>query len=52
MTGDLVDHGVWDTSISTNNATFVKIYNELKNTFGDVPVYPCLGNHEPHPLNV
>lgn len=25
---------------------------KMKEVFGDVPVFPILGNHEPHPLNI
>ncbi|KAJ9595713.1 hypothetical protein L9F63_013126 [Diploptera punctata] len=52
MTGDIVDHAVWDTSIEKNTETIKKVLKEIKNTFADVPVYPILGNHEPSPLNV
>jgi hypothetical protein len=52
MTGDIVDHGVWNTSIQTNSDVITKAMTRLKADFPDTPVYPILGNHEPSPLNV
>lgn len=52
-TGDRIDHMVWGTSIEKNNDVLTKISDKLYNTFGaNVKVFPCIGNHEPHPLNV
>ena len=52
MTGDIVDHAVWDTSVEKNTQTIKKVLNEIKTNFPDIQVYPILGNHEPSPLNV
>jgi hypothetical protein len=52
MTGDIVDHAVWDTSIQKNSDAITKVMQELRTDFPDIPVYPILGNHEPSPLNV
>ena len=52
MTGDIVDHAVWDTSVEKNKDTITKVLQEIKNEFPGIPVYPILGNHEPSPLNV
>lgn len=50
-TGDIISHRVWSTSVEKNTRDLIEIY-ELLDTYFDVPVYPVLGNHEPHPLNV
>jgi predicted MPP superfamily phosphohydrolase len=52
MTGDIVDHAVWDTSIEKNSDVMEKVLEKLKADFPDTPIYPILGNHEPSPLNV
>jgi hypothetical protein len=52
VTGDFVDHAVWDTSIQGNTEVITNITQRLKEVFPDTPVYPILGNHEPSPLNV
>jgi hypothetical protein len=52
MTGDIVDHAVWNTSIQKNSDVIRKVLTQLKTDFPDTPVYPILGNHEPSPLNV
>ncbi|XP_034941151.1 sphingomyelin phosphodiesterase-like [Chelonus insularis] len=51
FTGDIIDHGVWATSKEGNTESLLKSFRKIKDTFGDVPVYPIFGNHEPHPLN-
>ncbi|XP_017020886.1 sphingomyelin phosphodiesterase [Drosophila kikkawai] len=52
QTGDIVDHMVWATSVEKNTGVLTKVSQRLAEAFGDVPVYPCIGNHEPHPLNL
>jgi hypothetical protein len=52
MTGDIVDHGVWDTSIKKNTESIKKLLTVLKTEFPNTPVYPVLGNHESSPVNV
>jgi predicted MPP superfamily phosphohydrolase len=52
MTGDIVDHAVWDTGIEKNSEVIEKVLKKLKEEFLDTPIYPILGNHEPSPLNV
>ncbi|KAJ4436564.1 hypothetical protein ANN_16597 [Periplaneta americana] len=52
MTGDIVDHAVWDTSVQKNKDVITKVLTQIKTDFPDTPVYPVLGNHEPSPLNV
>ncbi|XP_044014853.1 sphingomyelin phosphodiesterase-like [Aphidius gifuensis] len=51
-TGDLVDHGEWETTIEGNREIVIKSFDQLKKTFGNISVYPILGNHEANPLNV
>lgn len=52
MTGDLVDHGVWETSRELNMGIFNQFYAAMREKFPSTPLFPSLGNHEPHPLNV
>lgn len=51
FTGDIVDHGVWETTIEKNIKSLKKTYLKIHETFGNIPVYPIVGNHEPHPVN-
>ncbi|XP_071578444.1 sphingomyelin phosphodiesterase 1 [Temnothorax nylanderi] len=51
FTGDIIDHGVWETSIEGNVISLYKSYRQIRETFPDITVYPILGNHEPHPVN-
>lgn len=52
QTGDVIDHMIWETSVSKNKAVYDRVTHKIYELFPDVPVYPCIGNHEPHPLNV
>ena len=52
MTGDIIDHGVWNTSIQKNSDVITKVLQRMNEEFPDTPMYPILGNHEPSPLNV
>lgn len=52
MTGDIIDHEVWNTSIQKNSDVITKVLQRMNEEFPDTPVYPILGNHEPSPLNV
>ncbi|XP_044598927.1 sphingomyelin phosphodiesterase-like [Cotesia glomerata] len=52
FTGDIIDHGIWETSQQRNIESIKKCFTIIKNTFGDIPVYPIFGNHESHPLNL
>ncbi|KRT82259.1 Calcineurin-like phosphoesterase, partial [Oryctes borbonicus] len=51
-TGDIINHRGWGTSFSSNTEDMTLILDRLDAAFPNVPVYPALGNHEPHPLNV
>lgn len=52
FTGDIVDHAVWNTAISTNKQSITRVNNLVANAFSGVPVFPVLGNHESHPVNL
>ena len=52
FTGDIVDHGIWSTSIDGNKVSISKINQLFAEVFENVPVYPVLGNHESHPSNM
>ncbi|XP_046742725.1 sphingomyelin phosphodiesterase-like [Diprion similis] len=52
FTGDIIDHGVWETTREGNIESIKKTFKQLYETFGSVPVYPIFGNHEPNPTNV
>lgn len=52
FTGDIVDHGVWETSFKGNIESINKTYSQIYETFRNIPVYPIMGNHEAHPVNL
>lgn len=52
QTGDVIDHTVWATSVESNKQVYQKITDKMYELFPGVPVYPAIGNHEPHPLNL
>ncbi|XP_017480065.1 PREDICTED: sphingomyelin phosphodiesterase-like [Rhagoletis zephyria] len=52
QTGDIVDHMVWGTSTEKNADALKRVNDRLAELFPGIPVYPCIGNHEPHPFNV
>ncbi|XP_037951691.1 sphingomyelin phosphodiesterase 1 [Teleopsis dalmanni] len=51
-TGDIVPHNVWSTTKDGNQEMITKISQLIYSKFPEIPVYPCIGNHEPHPTNV
>ncbi|XP_011303537.1 sphingomyelin phosphodiesterase [Fopius arisanus] len=51
-TGDIVDHGGWETTRQGNKQIILDVYKTMKKTFGETPVYPIIGNHEANPLNI
>ncbi|KXJ72006.1 hypothetical protein RP20_CCG019143 [Aedes albopictus] len=51
-TGDIIDHGVWETSIPHNVQSMNRVYNKLIEKFPNKPVFNIIGNHEAHPTNV
>lgn len=50
-TGDVVDHHVWSTSFAHNADIITRTFAALRRVFGETPVLPVIGNHEPHPVN-
>ncbi|KAF2893414.1 hypothetical protein ILUMI_12758 [Ignelater luminosus] len=52
FTGDILYHKVWDTSIPGNTQIIRDVLQEFKKLFGTTPIYPTLGNHESHPVNL
>ncbi|XP_070493048.1 sphingomyelin phosphodiesterase 1-like [Chironomus tepperi] len=52
FTGDFVAHNVWDTTVDKNMALMDKMYQLMIEAFGSKVIYPILGNHEAHPVNV
>ncbi|KAJ8922712.1 hypothetical protein NQ315_007747 [Exocentrus adspersus] len=50
-TGDFVAHRVWSTSVENNTRDIIAVTDQFKKYY-NVPVYPVLGNHEPHPVNL
>jgi len=51
-TGDVPPHNVWSTTKQGNMDMLTEIDGLLNEHFPNVPIYSCLGNHEPHPTNV
>jgi len=51
FTGDVVDHGVWETTFDLVRTSHQTIFALLKSTFGNIQVFPTIGNHESHPTN-
>ncbi|KAG5670651.1 hypothetical protein PVAND_000899 [Polypedilum vanderplanki] len=51
ITGDYIDHGVWETTHAGNMAILDRFYAAVRRVFGNKPVYPVLGNHEGQPTD-
>ncbi|XP_011303535.1 sphingomyelin phosphodiesterase [Fopius arisanus] len=51
-TGDIVDHGEWETTREGNIKIIQDVFKKIKTTFKDTPVFPIIGNHEANPLNL
>ncbi|XP_015119724.1 sphingomyelin phosphodiesterase [Diachasma alloeum] len=51
-TGDIVDHGGWETTREGNEQSMLDVFEAMKKTFGGTPVFPVVGNHEANPLNI
>lgn len=45
-TGDMVDHGIWETSEAGNRRVIGRIFELFNQIFPNVPVYSTIGNHE------
>lgn len=52
LTGDIVPHNSWETTKEGNKVMLTQINELVANKFSNIQVYPCVGNHEPHPSNV
>lgn len=52
FTGDIIDHGIWDTTEDGNKESITVIHDLLASTFPGIPVYPVIGNHESQPMNM
>lgn len=52
FSGDIIDHGIWETSALNNTLLLEKILQLMKSELSYVPIYPSLGNHETHPVNI
>lgn len=51
FTGDIVHHSPWNTTVDVITQSFDKILSNFKTVFGDIPIFPVLGNHDVHPQN-
>ncbi|XP_058467459.1 sphingomyelin phosphodiesterase-like [Malaya genurostris] len=51
-TGDIIDHGIWETSVGHNIRSMNRLHRKLIEAFPSTPVYNIIGNHEAHPTNV
>lgn len=51
-TGDIVPHNIWSTTSEGVKAVISEINGLIEKKFPNIPVFPCLGNHEAHPVNV
>lgn len=47
-----MSHKSWGTNKEYNIEAVQKVHRQLVDTFGSIPVYPVLGNHESHPASV
>ncbi|XP_054161834.1 sphingomyelin phosphodiesterase-like [Oppia nitens] len=52
-TGDNTPHDEWNSTREINLRSISLMTDTVRSAFGPkIPVYPCLGNHEPHPFNL
>jgi sphingomyelin phosphodiesterase len=51
-TGDNVPHDVWNTTEQINLRHNQAVTDFVKAAFNGKKVFPCLGNHEAHPINM
>lgn len=52
FTGDIVDHGIWDTTELGNRRAITANNGAIDRSFAGIPIYPVLGNHEGQPVNI
>jgi sphingomyelin phosphodiesterase len=50
-TGDIVSHRSWATTKDENVKAIKELFQLFNKTFKATPLYPILGNHEPHPTD-
>lgn len=50
-TGDVVDHNDLEQTWTTNRAEMAWASSVMKAKFPDIPVFPCLGNHDTWPID-
>jgi sphingomyelin phosphodiesterase len=50
-TGDNPPHNIWEQSIEMQLNFSERLVNDVYAAFKDVPVYPCIGNHECYPAD-
>nr|XP_055629854.1 sphingomyelin phosphodiesterase-like [Toxorhynchites rutilus septentrionalis] len=50
-TGDIVDHGIWDKTVSGNIDSMNRVYSLLKEVFQNRTIFNVLGNHDITPVN-
>ncbi|XP_055587590.1 sphingomyelin phosphodiesterase-like [Uranotaenia lowii] len=51
-TGDVIDHGTWDTSVGSNLRSMDLLQRKLRETFPRTPVFNIFGNHDAHPTDL
>lgn len=53
-TGDMVDHGIWETSVEGNIKTTNIGFDYFSRKFAkeNIKFYPVIGNHEASPVNL
>ncbi|CAG0891968.1 unnamed protein product [Darwinula stevensoni] len=51
-TGDILPHNIWESTVDEAQKEFRDTVEELRAAFPHIPVYPALGNHEVHPVNL
>ena len=52
QTGDIPAHNIWSSTIEENKESLTTINELIQEKFDNIPVYSCVGNHEPSPANV
>ncbi|KAB0799305.1 hypothetical protein PPYR_07185 [Photinus pyralis] len=51
FTGDIIKHSEWLTGVKNNIDDILKVFDKFEEVFKGLPVFPTLGNHEPHPAH-
>ena len=51
-TGDILPHNIWESTVDEAQKEFRDTVEEIRAAFPHIPVYPALGNHEVHPVNL